>query len=87
VGTRWTKGIAHTRIKSAFPHLNGKVERSHRIDAEEFYRMLAGIVIDDAGVFNDKLREWRTTTTTIARTAPSAAKPYESLSQKTQPWM
>ncbi|CAL9511887.1 hypothetical protein SUDANB1_03645 [Streptomyces sp. enrichment culture] len=25
--------------------LNGKVERSHRIDAEEFYRMLDGFVI------------------------------------------
>lgn len=37
---------------------NGKVERSHRIDAEEFYRMLDGVVIDDAGVFNDRLREW-----------------------------
>jgi hypothetical protein len=38
--------------------LNGKVERSHRIDAEEIYRMLDGFVIDDTGVFNDKLREW-----------------------------
>jgi len=52
------KGIAHTYIKPASPHLNGKVERSHRIDAEEFYRMLDGILIDDADVFNDKLREW-----------------------------
>jgi hypothetical protein len=26
------------------------VERSHRIDAEEFYRLLDGAVIDDAGV-------------------------------------
>jgi hypothetical protein len=31
---------------------------SHRIDTEEFHRMLAGIVIDDTGVFNHKLREW-----------------------------
>jgi hypothetical protein len=30
----------------------------HRIDAEEFYRLLDGVVIDDAQVFNDKLREW-----------------------------
>ncbi|KPI07695.1 Integrase catalytic region [Actinobacteria bacterium OV450] len=52
------KGIAHTYIKPASPHLNGKVERSHRIDAEEFYRMLAGVVIDDTGVLNEKLREW-----------------------------
>ncbi|GAA1821453.1 IS481 family transposase [Planosporangium flavigriseum] len=52
------KGIAHTYIKPRTPRLNGKVERSHRIDAEEFYRMLDGVVIDDAEVFNDKLREW-----------------------------
>jgi hypothetical protein len=34
------------------------VERSHRIDAEEFYRLLDGVVIDDTKVFNDKLQEW-----------------------------
>ena len=38
--------------------LIGKVERSHCIDAEEFYSMLVGVFIDDADVFNDKLREW-----------------------------
>ena len=52
------QGISHTYIKPATPRLNGKVERSHRIDAEEFYRMLDGVMIDDTGVFNDKLREW-----------------------------
>ncbi|BFU47416.1 integrase core domain-containing protein [Krasilnikovia sp. MM14-A1004] len=52
------KGIAHKYIKPRTPRLNGKVERSHRIDAEEFYRMLDGVLIDDADVFNDKLREW-----------------------------
>ncbi len=52
------KGIAHTYIKPRTPRLNGKVERSHRIDAEEFYRLLDGVIIDDAEVFNDKLREW-----------------------------
>ena len=36
---------------------DGKVERSHRIDDEEFYRMLAGEVIDDAQIFNSKLQE------------------------------
>ena len=35
------------------------IERSHRIDNEEFYRMLEhGVIIDDANVFNDKLQEW-----------------------------
>jgi transposase InsO family protein len=35
-------GIGHVYIKPATPRLNGKVERSHRIDQEEFYRMLDG---------------------------------------------
>ena len=53
------RGIGHVYIRPATPRLNGKVERSHRIDAEEFYRMLDGVVIDDAGVFNERLREWQ----------------------------
>ncbi|MER7679106.1 hypothetical protein [Streptomyces sp. NPDC096934] len=50
------KGIAHT-YQAGTPRLNGKVEGSHRIDAEEFYQLLDGVIIDDAEVFNDKLRE------------------------------
>jgi len=53
------RGIRHVYIKPATPRLNGKVERSHRIDGEEFYRMLKGVVIDDAQLFNDKLQEWQ----------------------------
>ena len=52
------KGINHVYIKPRTPRLNGKVERSHRIDGEEFYRMLEGVVIDDTKLFNDKLQEW-----------------------------
>jgi len=52
------RGIRHVYIKPATPRLNGKVERSHRIDAEEFYAMLDGVVIDDTELFNDKLQEW-----------------------------
>jgi transposase InsO family protein len=52
------KGVGHRFIKPRTPRLNGNVERSHRIDAEEFYRLLDGVVIDDANVFNNKLREW-----------------------------
>jgi transposase InsO family protein len=51
-------GIAHTYIKPRTPRLNGKIERSRRIDAEQFYRLLDGVIIDAAEVFNDKLREW-----------------------------
>ncbi|MEU8234999.1 IS481 family transposase [Actinoplanes sp. NPDC048967] len=79
------KGIAHTYIKPASPHLNGKVERSHRIDAEEFYRMLAGVVIDDTGVFNDKLREWEDYYNYHRpHGALDGQTPYERLKWKTQ---
>ena len=36
------------------------VERWHRIDAEEFYRPLDGVVIDDTELHSDKLSEWET---------------------------
>jgi transposase InsO family protein len=52
------QGIGHVYIRPATPRLDGKVERSHRIDAEEFYRLLDGVLLDDAGVFNDRLKEW-----------------------------
>lgn len=52
------RGIRHVYIKPATPRLNGKVERSHRTDAEEFYALLDGVIIDDANVFNERLAEW-----------------------------
>jgi transposase InsO family protein len=52
------RGVRHVYIKPATPRLNGKVERSHRIDAEEFYRQLHGVVLDDARLFNERLQEW-----------------------------
>jgi transposase InsO family protein len=33
-------GIRHVYIKKASPHLNGKVERSHLTDQQEFYQLL-----------------------------------------------
>ena len=56
------------------PRLNGKVERSHRIDSEEFYRMLDGIVIDDTDLFNDKLQQWEDYYNFDRPTAPLTAK-------------
>ena len=54
-----------TSATSTFAHgrraLNGKVERSHRIDDQEFYQLLdKNGVTDDIYVFNQKLRalEW-----------------------------
>jgi transposase InsO family protein len=34
--------IRHVYIRPRTPHLNGKVERSHRVDDQEFYQLLAG---------------------------------------------
>ena len=69
------RGIRHIYIKPATPRLNGKVERSHRIDGEEFYRQLKGVVVDDAQLFNDRLQEWQDFYSYIGRTAASAARP------------
>jgi transposase InsO family protein len=51
--------IRHVYIRPRTPHLNGKVERSHRVDDQEFYQLLdKDGVTDDIHLFNDKLREW-----------------------------
>ena len=52
------KGIGHVYIRPHRPRLNGKVEGSHRIDEEEFYRLLDGVIIDDTNLCNEKVREW-----------------------------
>ena len=46
-------------IRPRTPRLNGKVERSHRVDEQEFYQLLdKDGIADDIHLFNDKLREW-----------------------------
>jgi transposase InsO family protein len=78
------QGIGHTYIKPRTPRLNGKVERSHRIDAEEFYRLLDGVVIDDARVFNQRLEEWeRFYNYDRPHGALGGQTPYERLRQRT----
>ena len=49
------KGIRHAYIKKGTPQLNGKVERSHRSDQEEFYQLLS--YKDDIDL-ETKLQEW-----------------------------
>jgi transposase InsO family protein len=49
------KGIRHTYIKPRSPRLNGKVERSHGIDQQEFYQLLT--YTDDVDL-NKKLESW-----------------------------
>ena len=34
-------GIRHAYFKRVTPQLNGKVERSHRLDQQEFYQLLS----------------------------------------------
>lgn len=48
-------GIRHVYIKPRSPQLNGKVERSHRTDQEEFYQLLT--YTDDVDL-NEKLAVW-----------------------------
>ena len=51
--------IRHVYIRPRTPHLNGKVERSHRVDDQEFYQLLdRDGISDDIHLFNAKLREW-----------------------------
>ena len=79
------RGIGHSYIKPRTPRLNGKVERSHRIDAEEFYRPLEGVVIDDAQVFNDKLQAWEDFYNYHRPHGSLGGQtPYERLKQRTQ---
>jgi transposase InsO family protein len=48
-------GMRHVYIKPATPRLNGKVERSHKTDKQEFYQLLT--YRDDVDLAY-KLTEW-----------------------------
>ena len=79
------RGIRHVYIKPATPRLNGKVERSHRIDQQEFDRMLNGVVIDDTDLFNEKLQQWEDFCNfNRPHGGLNGQTPYERLRQKTQ---
>jgi transposase InsO family protein len=54
-----SRDIRHVYIRPRTPRLNGKVERSHRVDDQEFYQMLdRDGITDDIRLFNEKLKEW-----------------------------
>lgn len=79
------KGIGHVKIRPRTPRLNSKVERSHRIDSEEFYRLLEGEVIDDANLFAERLQEWEDHYNyDRPHGALAGQTPYERLLQKTR---
>jgi transposase len=63
-------GIKHVYIKPRTPRLNVKVERSHRIDEEEFYALLDGVVIDSAASLNSKVKNGSSSITISDHTAP-----------------
>ena len=73
------KGIRHAYIKPSSPQLNGKVERSHRSDQQEFYQLLS--YKGDVDLIA-KLAEWESFYN-LARPhgAHNGKTPYEALRQ------
>lgn len=75
-------GITHRYIKPRTPRLNGKVERSHLTDKEEFYQLLT--YTDDVDL-NEKLREWESFYNYHRpHGAHKGRTPYEVLKEKMQ---
>ncbi|MFC2061624.1 IS481 family transposase, partial [Elusimicrobiota bacterium] len=71
------KGIRHIYIKARTPQLNGKVERSHRTDKDEFYQLLS--YTDDIDL-NEKISEWEKFYNVYRpHSAFSGKTPYEAL--------
>ncbi len=79
-------GIQHVYIRPRTPRLNGKVERSHRVDDQEFYQLLDQRgVSDDIRLFNEKVREWEDYYNFHRpHGALDGQTPYERLMQKTR---
>ena len=80
------RDIRHVYIRPRTPRLNGKVERSHRVDDQEFYQLLdRDGITDDIHLFNDKLREWEDYYNYHRPHGALAGQtPYERLVAKTQ---
>ena len=78
-----TSSISVTYIRPRTPHLNGKVERSHRVDDQEFYQLLdRDGITDDIHLFNAKLKEWEDYYTTTDRTEPWTVRPLRAARPK-----
>ena len=74
------KGIRHVYIKPRTPQLNGKVERSHRTDRQEFYQLLT--YKDDVDL-EKKLAEWENFYNYHRPHVACAGKsPYEALRER-----
>ena len=71
--------IRHMYIRPRTPHLNGKVERSHRVDDQESTSSSTRTASATTSICSTRNCEsGRTTTITIARTARLMAKPRTS---------
>ena len=76
------KGMRHVYIKPRTPQLNGKVERSHRTDKQEFYQLLT--YKGDVGL-EKKLAEWENFYNyNRPHGAFSGGTPYEALRERLQ---
>ena len=74
------QGMRHVYIKPRTPRLNGKVERSHRTDKDEFYQLLS--YTDDVDL-NQKLAEWEDFYNYCRpHTSLNGKTPYEVLREK-----
>jgi hypothetical protein len=63
-------------IRPRTPRLNGKGERSHRVDDQEFYQLLdREAITDDIHLSTTSCASGRTTTITTAHTARWTARP------------
>ena len=76
------KGIRHVYIKPRSPQLNGKVERSHRTDQEEFYQLLD--YVDDVDLNKELVRWERFYNLTRPHAAFDGQTPYEALRERLQ---
>jgi len=75
-------GMRHIYIKPRTPRLNGKVERSHRTDKDEFYQLLSYTGDVD---LNEKLDEWEVFYNYCRPHSSLKGKtPYEVLGEKIQ---
>ena len=76
------QGIRHVYIKARTPQLNGKVERSHRTDQQEFYQLLS--YTDDVDL-GQRLAEWEAFYNYHRPHAAFAGQtPYEALRERLQ---
>jgi transposase InsO family protein len=74
------EGIQHAYIKKGTPRLNGKVERSHRIDKSEFYSAIEYYNDQDLDL---KLKAWQDFYNfSRPHGAHNGKTPYESLYEK-----